>query len=284
MEKKTHFDKIELIKPALTYKATESSPVEYYPFNPTFETSDVVKKAIVDPEDENLDYVDENEQKMILQMIENSKISTHQTLSPSKPHLNTFKKPVLKTPNIENPVPKLPILSVPKMEIISSKATPKGKFCTTEAEETPETVTATPVSELEDIESIPTFEQGNLKTSSSNESTNNLSQSLPNKSKGKLPMYDAEFFDKEITVTTVKENIKVVELSHAVENAPPAEAKKNTPFDFAALDDMGDILDCDLNGDLAEEEYLNSLVKPKRDQPEVKSPKIEGNLPGIPQC
>ena len=66
---------------------------------------------------------------------------------------------------------------------------------------------------------------------------------------------DPGFFNKEVSAPGETVGIETPK--------PVSQEPKNAPFNFMNLEGMDDVLDGDLNGDLDEEAYLNTIIVPK---------------------
>jgi len=100
-------------------KKNTKNAMEYFPFNPTFQTSEEVRKKKMSPDEIYLDKIDENEQRLILQAIESSKSMSSEKES-SPPKVSKKSSEDSKTPSVKN----LPLLK----KNVKSKTESLGEF------------------------------------------------------------------------------------------------------------------------------------------------------------
>ena len=228
--------------------------IEYFPFNPIFETSDVVKKGKCDNSNKILENADIEEQMLLFTLLENNKNNIS-----GQPHLDQDNQQSIT--NIE----KSSSGKLVKSEFTKVAQNPSIEV--TEFDETPQTEPETTKFVKGNNIEAQNFEQGNAVASSSDSRKTDSRHSI-DKIKKEPILDDSEFFSQDITIDIKNQLTMTTNLatSTLVEETKDFEESKTplkvSTIDFSTLDDMGDILDCDLNGDLNEDEYLETLVMP----------------------
>jgi energy-coupling factor transporter ATP-binding protein EcfA2 len=271
------------IVPSIKWKSYKDNSIQYFPFNPTFETSDAIMKSWVQPSGNILDETDIDEQELLWKFYENSKEFNSKSTIP-KPFIKeskSVKPPPSKDKVFQKNKPRHSIQEIEKCQ----KEMAERKFRLPEISEnildqfnfdgfdnTPPTKENTGRNaDLGEID----FEQGNAKVNSS-DSNNHMSQYTPKNGKKVPDIYDSAFFDEDFSLPMPlmgnKNKVKEIEVKKKVETKAEIAMKKSNQskveskiptINFSELDYMGDLLDWDLNGDVEEDEYLNQLLPNK---------------------